>query len=505
MRITDLLEDAILSEETKNLCVRHLTANPRAVTRDSLFFLTEGVSFDKRRLLPYITAKRPAAIVLPLGAKDFCDEIPTVHAQNPRRALAQALFRFYGLSETRMKFVAVTGTNGKTTTATMLYHILKTEGVRVGFIGTGKILYGDIPLAPPFYSMTTPDPELLYPTLAKMEAAGCECIVMEASSHAIALEKLAPLRFAAAIFTNLSAEHLDFHKDMESYFETKARLFSQADLAIVNADDPYGRRLAASLPAEKLLTTGALFESDISARSIEDYGLRGCRFMYKSAGPSFFVHLCLSGIYQIYNAMPAIAAAISLGIPPCKARRAIEALTEISGRMECIASEDISVYIDYAHTPEALRSALCNAKKSLKKDGRLWLVFGCGGERDREKRPKMARIAEEEADRVILTLDNCRSESPLQILKEVRAGFLRGGACIISNRSKAIRFAILSMQPKDTLIIAGKGHESYTVDKNGYRAFDERKIITDALKERKGGHTLLYENQADEAADGQRD
>ncbi len=503
MRITELLPSAIVSDEAKDLAPKHLTANPRQITAESLFFLTEGVKYDKHRLIPYILSKRPMAIVLPIGAREDCGDVPIVYAHNLRRCFSEALARFYGLEKTKMKFIGVTGTNGKTTTATMLFGILKSEGMRVALIGTGQIIYENLVLAPPFYSMTTPDPELLYPTLAKIEENGCEFVVMEISSHAIALEKIAPLHFSIGIFTNLSAEHLDFHKTIEDYYQTKARLFSQTDLAIINADDPYGRRLAAHCPCQSL-TTGSLYEGDVMARNVEDYGLAGCRFMYKSRGPAFFVHLKFAGLYQIYNAMPAIAAAIALGIPPCKARHAIEEQKEIKGRMECVSSEDVAVYLDYAHTPEALRSALRNAKEARAGSRMLWLIFGCGGERDRQKRPEMARIAQEGADRVILTLDNCRSEAPMQILKDACRGFVhRDRVRIISNRARAIRTAILSMHAGDTLIVAGKGNETYTVDKKGYHPFDERKIIADALKERKGGHTVLYENQADSAADGQ--
>ncbi len=497
MKISELLPNAIIPEEAAAMEPLRLSARMEDITPQTLFFLTEGIAYDKRRLLPYILAKRPMAIVTPTNTEACGSKIPIIYAENVRRAYASAFFRFCGLEQTKMKFIAITGTNGKTTTATMLWEILKRNGRSAGLIGTGKILLDGMSLSSPYYSMTTPDPEILYPALAKMDAHGCEFVVMEASSHALALEKLFPIPFEISVFTNLSAEHLDFHKSIESYYRSKARLFEGTRLAILNNDDAYARRLAEECICDTR-RAGVLYPAEIAAKSIENHGLRGCSYMYASNGPKFFVHLAIPGIYQIYNSMLALSAAISLGIPPCKAKKAIEGITKIPGRLHRIAKTDISVYVDYAHTPDALSSVLKEAKVAKENGRRLWLIFGCGGERDREKRPKMAEIAEQNADRVILTLDNCRGESPMQILKDTVMGFCsRKSVRVISNREKAIRHAILSMRSGDTLIIAGKGHEVYTIDKSGYHPFDERKIILDALKERKGGHTVLYENQID--------
>lgn len=505
MTISDLIPNAVADKISLSLIPTGITADIGKIEKGTLFFFTEGVNYDKRRLLPYILAKRPLAIVLPMWMRDICGDIPTVYTEDTRKSLAEALYRFHGLADKRMRYIAVTGTNGKTTTAMLLYRILTEEGKKCGFIGTGCILCGKQRLSTDYYSMTTPDPEQLYPTLEQMADEGCEYVVMEASSHALALEKLAPLRFAIGIFTNLSAEHLDFHKSLEEYYKTKARLFFKTELAILNTDDPYGRRLAEECPCP-VLTTAALCEGDVLARNIENRGLAGSRYMYKSKGPTFFVDLKLSGLHQIYNSMAAITAAVALGIPACRARRAIERIRAVTGRMEQVARGGISVFLDYAHTPAALEAALRDARQARGEGRALWLIFGCGGERDREKRPEMARIAESGADHIILTLDNCRGESPIQILRDIRGGFSRKGAArVITNREKAIRTAILSMRERDTLIVAGKGHEKYALGKKGYRPFDERKIIADALKERKGGHTILYENQADTTDLGEKD
>ncbi len=494
MKIQELFTDAMVPDEAAELQPTALTAKTECITPGTLFFLTEGISYDTSRLLPYILAKRPLAVVINTEIDATDSQIPLIRVHSVRRAYAKAYFRFCGLDKAKIKYIAVTGTNGKTTTAMMLREILIQSGHETGWIGTGKILCKDSSLCSPFYSMTTPDPDILYPALAKMEAEGCEFVVMEASSHALVLEKLAPIFFSLSVFTNLSAEHLDFHKTMEHYFLAKARLFLQSEFGILNNDDAYARRIAGEAPC-RTVCAGALYPAEIALKNIEKKQNGTYSYMFKSNGPTFFVDLKLPGIYHVYNSMLALSAATVLGIAPCLAKKAIENIKAIPGRMQKIEGEDVSVFLDYAHTPEALKSALEEAR-SMKQNGQaLWLVFGCGGERDREKRPKMAEISEKLANYVILTLDNCRSESPMQILKDTVCGFQgRKNICIISDRKKAIRHAILSMERGDMLIIAGKGHETYNIDKTGYHPFDERKIVRDALKERKHGHTVLYEN-----------
>ena len=497
MRITQILTNIEIPSCIREQDVVALTARADQIGKGTLFFLTEGVGYDRHRLLPFILAKRPLAIVCSDRSIQTDTDVPILFAENARKAYAEAYFRFCGLENMKMKLVAITGTNGKTTTATMLYKILRAENIKAGFIGTGKIQMNEETLSDSFYSMTTPDPEILYPTLKKMRENGCEVAIMEASSHALALHKLAPLFFDLAVFTNLSEEHMDFHGNMEAYYLAKKRLFFTAGHAILNIDDAHARRLSEECPCT-VTRVGALFEGDVTAKSIERREGDKYTYIYKTAGPTFSVRLHPIGVHQIYNSMLALCAALHLGIAPCRARRAIEALEGIDGRLERIVSDEITVYLDYAHTPEALSSALRGLKEGKAASQRLWVIFGCGGERDRLKRPQMAKIAEALSDRTILTLDNCRGESPMQILHDTVRGFKNPkSARIISNREKAIHYAVHAMADSDILLIAGKGHEGYVIDKDGYHPFDERKITLDALKERKGGHTLLYENQTE--------
>ena len=324
MNIQKLLKDAIIPKDIGAMQPKTLTSRIDEIDNQTLFFLTEGVSYDKRRLLPFILAKKPMAIV---ARKEDARALPNaafIYHDNPRKALSHALFHFYGLDKMKTRLIAVTGTNGKTTTATMLFEILRSAKKGVGFIGTGRIQINDRSLSFPYYSMTTPDPELLYPILSKMNQENLEFAVMEASSHALTLEKLSPLSFEIGIFTNLSEEHLDYHKSMEDYYLAKARLFENTSLALINTDDVYGRRLSRELESKSVQTFGALYNADVTATNVQGTDTFRSRYTYKAETLSFSVELSLPGIYQIYNSLPAISAAIALGISPHEAQRAIE-------------------------------------------------------------------------------------------------------------------------------------------------------------------------------------
>ncbi len=491
MKFSDILYDGEYFSKSKGidrLTVKHITSDARDIQPGTVFFFLHGVSYDTTKLLPLIRAKAPAVIVSEEPLPENFDVCPQVTVPSARRALAFALSRMCGIDYNRMRFIGITGTNGKTTTATMLSAILETGGAPVGRIMTGRISVGKEELAPPFYSMTTPDPSTLYPAIRKMQDVGCRYVVMEVSSHALALEKVAPIPFSVAIFTNLSEEHLDFHGDMDSYFEAKKKLFFQSAEAVINTDDAYGDKLAREIVCP-VTTVGAVSMADVTARSIDDGGIDGLSFLYHTDGLSFIQRLKISGIHNIYNAMLALTAALRLGISPKTAREAVASLGTVCGRMEKIA-EKPTVYIDYAHTPEALKVALKLLNRSKKEGQKIILVFGCGGERDRGKRPHMAAIAETYADSVIVTSDNNRKEDPCDILRDILTGFTdRKKYKVISDREKAIRYAVDTMENGDILLVAGKGHETYTVDKDGYRPFDERKIISEALEEKIDGHT----------------
>lgn len=479
--------------DPSDLTIEHITSEPREIREDSAFVLLPGVRFDTSRIVSFAVAKHPRVIICEALPDYPTEKIPILFVKNARRTLSFLLFRFYRLSLSDMTLIGITGTNGKTSTATMLVSILRAAGESVGFIGTGRIEIGGVRLTDDRYSMTTPDPPVLYPALHRMREAGCTSVVMEVSSHALRLEKVAPLTFDAAIFTNLSAEHLDFHRDMEDYLEAKQKLFASARLCIVNADDPYAERMTEATGGD-ILRVGALTEAEVTGTEIEDHGLEGISYMYRAGELCFLQRLSLPGVYNVYNSMLALSAAIALGIKPCIAKHALSSLSGIEGRMEVIRDGESTVVIDYAHTEEALRCALSTVRKSTR--GRLLLLFGCGGERDRTKRPRMAESAERLADLVIVTSDNCRGEAMGDIFRDILAGFRKENHKIISDRARAIAYGIERLRAGDVLLIEGKGHERYQIDKNGTHIFDERKIIADALKKRKDGYTVTHEGQA---------
>ena len=484
MKLCELLKDHEYrcSQDVRDVEISYITSDPRDVRADTLFVLTKGVTYPTEKLLPLVLARQPALIVAEEIPSGYSADIPLLLTPSARRTLSVALFRRYVGNDLSVPIIGITGTNGKTTTASMLTHILSQSGYRVGAILTGGIFIGDTRLSDTFYSMTTPDPALLYPTLRTMKDAACDYIVMEVSSHALALEKVAPLHFDIGIFTNLSTDHLDFHKSMEDYYQAKARLFSMCSRGIVNADDPYASRLVTQAPCP-ITTVGVLQEADVMAHTVEDYGLDGFSYLYKTKDFSFLTRQISPGIYNVYNSLCALTAAIALGVRPCDAKRHMAYFSPPEGRMESIHMSP-RVYIDYAHTPEALQSALKTINKGKKEGQKTILVFGCGGDRDKSKRAVMARYAQMYADTVILTTDNSRTESPVSIVKDIIKGFTdRHRYTVIMDRAEAIRHALRIASAEDIVLIAGKGHERYTLDANGYHTFDERKIVFDVLNQ----------------------
>ena len=489
MAIKDIIyeEEYFSFSRVRELTFDKITSNAEDVDENSVFFLIKGVKFDTNRLIPKVISKSPVAIVAENFPDSIRTNIPIITVKNARRALALAYSRMCGIDYGKTKFIGVTGTNGKTTTATMLYHALLKDERRVGFIGTGKIIFCGNKYTDEKYKMTTPDPDFLYPTIKKMQDDGCEIIVMEVSSHALALEKCAPIPFEIAIFTNLSAEHLDFHKDMEEYREAKLKLFNNAKIGIFNADDAYTESMIRDSSCA-VIRVGAVWDAEVVARRIEDRGLCGIGYLYSAQGLSFLVKSRMIGIYNVYNTMLALTAAIAFGVRPCIAKKAICELNTVEGRGEVI-EDGITVVIDYAHTSAAFESILKTANRSRVEGASIIAVFGCGGERDKQKRPRMGEAAERLADLVIITTDNCRNESADDIINDILIGMSdKTKRRIIPDRSRAIEEAILSAKDGDIVLIIGKGHERYNIDRYGTHEFDERNIIASALKKRKEGH-----------------
>jgi UDP-N-acetylmuramoyl-L-alanyl-D-glutamate--2,6-diaminopimelate ligase len=337
-----------------------------------------------------------------------------------------------------------------------------------------------------YYSMTTPDPEILYPTIKRMENDGCEKIVMEVSSHALALFKVSPIFFECSMFTNLSEEHLDFHKNIDDYCKCKLSLFKQSKCGIFNTDDYYIKK---SIPdfykSIDVYTVGIKSAADAIAKDINLKGFHGASYVYRECNTIFKIDLCYPGIYNISNSLLAAKCALICGIDSKIIRSSFLKEKAVDGRFE-IVFEKPTVIIDYAHTYIAFEKILELVKNAKKQEQNIITVFGCGGERDKFKRPKMAKISEEFSDFSIVTTDNSRGESPEKIISDITDGFIKKESyTVIENRSEAIEYAIKIADEEDVILIIGKGHERYNIDSEGYHSFDEREIIKKALKEKK--------------------
>ena len=399
--------------------------------------------------------------------------------QSERAAIALNAAKKYCKNLDKIKFIGVTGTNGKSTTSIMIRNILSDFGYKVGLIGTGKIMYENQVLSDESYSMTTPSPEVLYPIIGKMEDMGVEIIVMEVSSHALDQERVYPINFHIGIFTNLSPEHLDYHESIEKYFEAKSKLFQKSKHKIINIDDYYGKALFEITSDAK--DCGIKSDAKSKLNNVKDLGFDGLCFDYNSKNSAFSIRMKLPGKYNAYNALLAIKAAEIMEIPEKKIKESLEKIDSIDGRFNIIDSK-IKVVIDYAHTSSAFYNLLKSLFLYKNSKQKLLVVFGCGGNRDITKRKTMGEIAEKYADAIILTSDNPRDENPEKIIEDISKGIKHTPMKLI-HREDAIRMAVAMANEGDIVCIVGKGPEHYTIKNGTYYPFDEREIIMSALKE----------------------
>ncbi len=503
MKLSHLLYENEYSSAAKadEIEITSIVSDIRGLKEGCLFVSLRGSSHDSHTLFLKLREKGAAAIVAehdtPIPSEG---EIPVFFVPSVRQAFATLHSRFHGSPEKDLVMIGVTGTNGKTSTATILYSILEASGIKAGLIGTAECLYdGKIYTLPSgeeavrLRTMTTPDPDILYPMLRTMKDAGITHVVMEVSSHSLALMKVAPIHFRVGIFTNLSPEHMDFHSSMEAYLRAKARLFLQCDVGILNCDDPYAEEILRECHCTAVRRCGVVWQGDIRATDVALFGTGGCAYSYIAPGIRLRVRTPLFGAFSVYNTLLALTAAIELGVSPLSACDALSKHISVPGRMERVTMgsyADFCVFIDYAHTEEALRSILTSIRTFRQRGERIVLLFGCGGDRDRKKRAPMGRVAEELADLVILTSDNCRNEDPHAIIKDILSGMRHPErARVIVSRRRAIESAIMKAERGDIIILAGKGHETYEITAAGIRHFDEREIVKAALEKRNNGDT----------------
>ncbi len=460
----------------------------------SLFFAIEGLHRDGHAYITEAVERGACAVVVKKGrGKEFffCG-VPVLEAEDVRVALAFAMDAICGYPSRRLKIIAITGTNGKTSISYMLCAILARAGVSFGMIGTsGCFCEGERVTAKssdPLANMTTPDPEELYRVLAYMAQKKTEYVVMEATSHASALGKLSPLHFICSVFSNLTPEHLDLHGDMESYFEAKKDILRRADKIIVNMDDPYGKRAAAERTGVRTLTVSSENKSaDFRIDGIRTFGPEGICYTLCGGGRRTVIQLPVIGGFNISNSSLAAACAYELGIPLACIRGALSEFDGVCGRMQKVnrgMGVPFHVFVDYAHTPDALENILVSLSELKGKGKRLVLLFGCGGDRDQSKRSLMGRIASRMADSVVVTSDNSRGENPSHIISQILLGFDDNfeNYTVIPNRKRAIEHVISEARDGDVIVLAGKGHEKYEIDRRGRHPFDEEAIVAECCK-----------------------
>lgn len=466
--------------------VRGITSDSRKVGEGYIYICIKGMTVDGHAYISDATGRGAVCILcestcpagVPKGVAVICSD-------NTRRDMARLFAAWYGNVHSSLKIIGVTGTNGKTTVSRMIYEILHRSGIPAGLIGTtGNLVMGevlDIRSSNELANLTTPDPEELYRIFSVMAARGARYVVMEVSSHALHLSKVSPIQFALGVFTNLTPEHLDLHGDMESYFEAKSRLFDQCERAVINCDDIYGRRLFEKY-RNKAISCSARGESACAlATDVRLLGTGGIEYRLSHPKLRTRIECCIPGEFTVMNSLEAAIASFELGVSGTEIKSALRSLSGIDGRLERVMldrSVEFSVFIDYAHTPDALENLLRAARGFKRRGQRIVLLFGCGGDRDRSKRAQMGRIASAMADMVILTSDNSRSEDPTEIIGEILVGIDKESCfAVIEDRREAIEYAIKHARRGDIILLAGKGHERYEIIGDKKLDFCERSLV----------------------------
>jgi UDP-N-acetylmuramoyl-L-alanyl-D-glutamate--2,6-diaminopimelate ligase len=466
-----------------------ITLDSRAVTPGVVFVAIRGLKTDGNRFVPEAIARGAAAIVSALPGEQY-PETPWIQVADERAALAVLAANFYDRPAAKLHAIGITGTNGKTTTTCIVEAILNAAGFPCAVFGT-------IDYRGPGFRLTaertTPEAPELQALFKRVVDGGWKYAVMEVSSHAVELKRVEGLGFEVAVFTNLTRDHLDLHHDMRSYFLAKKKLFIGLDgtvprVLVLNMDDPHFHELKAIAPSH-VVSYGLNPAADICPiRHTSAADLKGMEVAYKSPLGELQMHTGLLGKPNLYNIGAAIGVAVGLGLPAEAIRQGVDHLKNVPGRFELVqAGQQFRVVVDYAHTDDALTRLLETAREIT--PGRVIVVFGCGGDRDRTKRPLMGEAAARASDFAVATSDNPRSEDPMAILLEVEPGLRRGGGVsgktyqMIPDRREAIRVALMEGKPGDTVLLAGKGHESYQIIGNEELPFDDRAVARELLDE----------------------
>jgi UDP-N-acetylmuramoyl-L-alanyl-D-glutamate--2,6-diaminopimelate ligase len=470
---------------TLDRTVESIAYDSRRVQRNGLFVALRGEKADGHEFIDSAIEKGASVIVT--EREEQHPRVTCLVVENTRAALAELSANFYGHPAWKLKLAAVTGTNGKTTTTFLIKHICEKAGLRCGLVGTVRYEIGERILPA---IRTTPESLDLQELLAQIVNAGCRAAAMEVSSHALAQDRTRGLEWNVAVFTNLTQDHLDFHGTMENYFDSKAKLFARLGsqekkrkpVAIVNIDDRYGEQLLKKIDQRvAVVTYGRSVRADFRASNYR-VEFSGTSYQLDAHGKSYLVRLPLIGGFNVANSVAALAAANALGISLRDAVLSLGKSPQVPGRLELVpAKRQFQVFVDYAHTPDALQNVL----KTLRElePHRLIVVFGCGGNRDREKRPLMGEIVDRHADYAIVTSDNPRKEDPDAIIVEIEKGFRSSRYEKMVDRTQAIDSAITLAQPRDFVLIAGKGHENYQEFADHTVPFDDIQVARRAIED----------------------
>lgn len=487
--ILELLPQAKISGSSQRL-IKDITADSRTVVPGSLFICLKGARVDGHKFLPMAVQRGAIAAIVEDMPEELPEGVTLIQVVDSREAMETVTPFFYDYPGKKMRMIGVTGTNGKTTTTNIIRHILRKAGHKVGLIGTINIMIEDESV--PSHN-TTPDVVDLQKALYAMACAGCDYVVMEVSSHALAFKRVAGIEYDCTVLTNINQDHLDFHKTMENYRDTKSLLFEHLKVgnksnkhAAFNMDDPSSPIIMARTTVP-VLTYGKANTNDIYPLNFV-LEAKHMQLSLQTPVGQMDLKLNITGEFNVYNVMSAVAATLAEGIDKEVITSALDGFKGVEGRFQLVeAGQPYTVIVDFAHTPESLRNVL-NTARSITK-GNLWVVFGCGGDRDNKKRPIMGSFALNLADKLVVTSDNPRTEDPEKIIDQIFTAFtdIPEGKQVyrLSDRRQAIEFALEHADKEDVILIAGKGHENYQILKDKTIHFDDREVVIDYWRGRK--------------------
>lgn len=498
MKLSQIFAGCEISSFAEDIDIAGVTSDSRKVREGDLFICLRGTHRDGHDHA-VDAVNNGAAVVLAEHHIDGVIDGKLLLTPDTRTTEAMIWYNLTERPTAGLLTIAVTGTAGKTSVAFLIAHIMRAAGYKVGMITTVRTLSGERELSLGEHggssvsdiagAMTTPDPEYFFSAAAEMRKDGCDCLIYEASSQALLLHKLDPVVNDVAVFTNLSPEHLDCHGTMGNYFAAKASLMNRTKLAIVNTDDAWMAKLPELYPNVKCVRCSTdpsmAAKSDVCALRYMTHGADGIEYVYFSEKAVFRIRAPLFGHYSVSNSLEAAVCAVYLGVNPMTVKEALECFPGVDGRLSRIPLPDGSpnVFIDYAHTAAAIESVLRAMRETV--GGKLIVLFGCGGDRDKSKRPMMAKAAQKYADFTIITSDNPRTEDPDAIIRDIMIGMDRTKPhIVIPDRREAIKFALTSFGAGNTIIIAGKGHEKYEIKSDGKHPFDEETIVREAVENR---------------------